>query len=436
MDSYDSFFWSVVFFLSGALLSSLGAKTEILVIFLILCLGSLAFSIALKNKSYLHAIPLFAFLLIGAIFYTSSQITFEKSSNFPFDKEIRLTGQVITNPEITNLQQFKLRLEKSYSGTILVNALPAPKIEYGDIVEIKGKIQIVEGGYYLKEKVHGRISYPKNIKIIEKGKTSLKKYLFSIREKILKSFQKVLSYEEAGLLGGLTLGSTEYFSKELKESMRKSGTLHIVALSGYNISIILVGLSGYLTLFFRKKTALIIALFITLIFILMTGAEPSIVRAGIMGAIAAIAPLIGRIYEPRNIIAFSGLVMTFQNPNVLAFDIGFQLSFLALISIIYIKPVIQKIIRNPEPGLILENLLLTVSAQITVAPLLLFYFGNISLIAVLSNLLILPIIPYTMVLGFITASLGLISYKLSLLSALPALILLRVEIAIIKLFGS
>jgi competence protein ComEC len=170
----------------------------------------------------------------------------------------------------------------------------------------------------------------------------------------------------------------------------------------------------------------------------MTGFEFTAVRAAIMGAAVLLAKLIGRIYDPRNIIVLAALVINLFNPKVLVFDLGFQLSFLAVLGLIYLLPALRKLLKFKEgPGFLAwrENFLMTLSAQLATAPLLMINFGNFSPGALIANILILLAIPLTMILGFLIGFFYFLSYYLALILGWLAALLLNYEIFVIELFA-
>ena len=168
----------------------------------------------------------------------------------------------------------------------------------------------------------------------------------------------------------------------------------------------------------------------------MTGAEASVVRAAIIGVLIMIADQAGRQYYFRNALALAAFLMVLFNPKVLVFDLGFQLSFLAIIGIAYLRPLLKKWLRmKEEPGILnwRDNFLTTTSAQIAVLPLILSRFGYFSPISILANVLILEFIPPTMFLGFLTAALSVVSFHLSLLSGWIAQVFLGYILWVIDL---
>ena len=142
----------------------------------------------------------------------------------------------------------------------------------------------------------------------------------------------------------------------------------------------------------------------------------------------------------RNAIIIAAFIMVLWNPKILRFDVGFQLSFLALIGISYLMPAIKNFlgIENLNESILSwkENFLTTLSAQLAVAPILIAYFGNFSLVSIIANVLILGLMPFTMACGFILALIGLVSYQISQIFAWFVSVFLFYEISAIKIFGN
>jgi len=147
--------------------------------------------------------------------------------------------------------------------------------------------------------------------------------------------------------------------------------------------------------------------------VILAGASSSVVRAGIMGSLGLIALNIGRLYAITNALAFTAVVMVFVNPLVLHFDVGFQLSFLALMGLVYLTPMLEPYFER-IPKTINKYLIPTIAAQIFTLPILLLNFDRLSLVAPLANLLILPVIPLAMLFGFLTGIVGMIFAPLAM----------------------
>jgi competence protein ComEC len=209
---------------------------------------------------------------------------------------------------------------------------------------------------------------------------------------------------------------------------------HIVAVSGYNVTIVaeyLILLGIFLGLW--RKQAFWFAILGIAIFVFMVGLPSSAVRAGVMGSVLLWGMKNGRLGNSQNAIVFAAAVMLLINPLLLRWDIGFQLSFLATLGIIYFYPVLENyLIKKQKVGGLREIIFLTLSAQIFVLPIILFNFEKLSLISPLANLLVLPIIPITMLLGFLATLCQFFLPFLAQILSWPVFILLKYEVGTIS----
>ena len=252
------------------------------------------------------------------------------------------------------------------------------------------------------------------------------------------NISQVIPQPEGALANGLIFGGSADLSEKLKDNFSRTGMTHIVAVSGYNVTIIaeyLIALGIFLGLW-RKKAFWFAIVGISL-FVFMVGAPSSAVRAGVMGGVLLWAMKNGRLANSTNAILLAGSVMLFLNPLLLRWDIGFQLSFLATMGIIWLAPFFEQYISEKYNWLDWQGtILLTLSAQIFVTPIIMFNFNKLSIISLLANLLILPIIPLSMLLVFVTAIAGVFSYYLSLPFAWVAYLPLKYEVWIVNILGN
>ncbi len=209
------------------------------------------------------------------------------------------------------------------------------------------------------------------------------------------------------------------------EALRRTGTLHVVALSGMNITI-LVALIGKLTLFWGRKKSILITLLSIFVFISFVGPSASVVRAGIMGSLTLIAVYFGRRdWSLLSLVLAAGIMLIFF-ANWLT-DVGFQLSFLATLGIILFasKPESQKArgIKEEVFKKTKEDLQTTLAAQVFTLPVILFHFKQLSLVAPVTNVLVLWIVQPIMVLGFVLSLVSLVfsplAYPLAWIIWLP-----------------
>jgi len=336
-------------------------------------------------------------------------------------------------------------------GNILVVAQKYPQYQYGDRLEITGKLKTPSSGedfdyksYLAKDDIFSIVYFPE-IKLAaqEQGNWLMAKLLF-VKNKFENSINQILAEPQAAYLAGLLLGEKRGLPPDIMDALARTGTTHIIALSGFNITIIALALMNLFNFFMvHRRWSFGLSVLVVILFVLMTGAAASVVRAAVMGILMLLAKQVGRLYSIRNALIFAGAIMVYLNPRVLVWDLGFQLSFAATLGLIYISPILQDwfISEKEEEGGnkkilgLKEILIATLAAQIAVLPLLVINFGQLSLIAPLANILVLPFIPLTMLAGFVAALGGLIFLPLGKILGWVAWLFLSYEIKIIELLA-
>lgn len=298
---------------------------------------------------------------------------------------------------------------------VLVNTDLYSPVQYGDQIKLVGEFKkpgvIVDedsgrefdyGRYLSKDDIYYTSSFA-DIEIVSSEHGNwLKRILFKIKHSFIEHSKKILAEPYASLLMGLIVSGREALPKDILEEFRRAGVIHIVVLSGFNITLI----AEFLRKIFRSNYA---ALFGIILFVIMTGAGASIVRAAIMAGVALGAKFFGRKYSASRALVGAGFLMLLENPKILVFDPSFQLSFLATLGLIYfMSPVDSKLtwIKYPK---IREILAQTFATQFAVLPLLIYMMGDVSLVSIPANLLILVTIPYTMLVGFLATLAAYIS---------------------------
>jgi len=185
-----------------------------------------------------------------------------------------------------------------------------------------------------------------------------------------------------------------------------------------------------------RRQAFYFVLILLFIYIIMIGAPASAIRAGLMAGLLMLAQQIGRLRDASRGLVFAAVAMLAINPLLLKIDVGFQLSFIASLSIIYLKPIFdRKLEKLPEFLNLKDILTLTLAAQIGVLPILIFHFGQVSLISPIANLLIVPFLPFLMLSGLIISISGFISSLLSRLIAFPIYLLLNYIIKSVEILS-
>lgn len=433
------FFYSFLAFIFGVFLSSICAP-PFLSIIIGLIIEVVVFLLFFEFKKisffFLLIIP---FVIMGFCYSSFYDAIIQKKSEGLFIRNY-FSGEVGSFPK----ESFKSKtfiLKEDCGAKIFVITDVFSNISYGDRIIINGDIEpITEKNKYLKKDNISGVLYLPQIEFISKIEGfSLKKHLFDFRNYFASVFERVFNRDEASLALGLLLGQqSANFSDELKEDMKRSGTTHLVALSGYNIAILVSSFYLLFGFIFRRRWNFIFSLSIIFVFVVMTGAEASVVRAAIMGLLVIVAQNLSRIYSFKNAVVFAAFFMILLNPNILLFDLGFILSFLALFGINYLSPTISSFFVIPDNfwGFLEKTFFDTFSAQLFVLPILALYFGSVSFAGLFSNVILLPLVPYSMLLVFLVGFLGLFSFFLAQVFSFFAYLLIYFEVMVIKIFSS
>jgi len=349
-------------------------------------------------------------------------------------------GIVAGEPEQReNTTRFVLRTDNGEK--ILVNTDLYSPVQYGDRVEVNGKLQepgIIDpstssgqatgrpfdyGKFLAKDDIYHVLNFAE-VDVLSSGHGNLiKDRLFKVKKSFVSKIKEILSEPYSSLLSGLIISGREAMPKDILEEFRRAGVIHIVVLSGYNITIIAEFMRRIFQNFFlitRIRAAPRLAATASIIgvisFVLMTGAEATVVRAAIMVLTVIVAKMFGRNYSASRALLVTGFVMLLENPKILVFDPSFQLSFLATLALIYVVPIIDRYLKVvPEKWGLRMIVATTLATQLTVLPLLVYSMGDFSLVSLPANILVLLVIPLTMLVGFIAT---LIAYVSSIL-ALP-----------------
>jgi competence protein ComEC len=429
-------------------------------LFIILISAIIILIVNYKNKPFV--IFSFAILFfISGIYLTNLKL--EKINNL-VENGKNISGNFIVSkePEISGKMQRVIVKNGDYK--ILITAPAYPEYSYGNEIKLSCALKIPrsfipQGGtqddvfdwrmYLAKDNILYECDKPK-IELINSNKgNKIYRFILKIKNKLNENISKMIPAPESGLMIGLILGGDDKLSKDVQNIFSATGMTHIVAVSGYNVTIVaeyLMLLGIFLGLWRRQAFWFAVAGII--LFIAMTGFPSSAVRAGVMGILLIWAMKNGRLANSQNAIIFAAAVMLLINPFLLRWDIGFQLSFLATLGIIYVYPIFEgyfaRIVETRHclvstGGFIhtlLEILFLTLSAQIFVLPVILFNFQKLSLISPLANLLILPIIPITMLLGFVAVIASFVFYPLGQIFSWLAYLPLKYETTVINYLAS
>ena len=254
--------------------------------------------------------------------------------------------------------------------------------------------------------------------------------------KIISIHQQTLPKDYANLLGSIIFGlKASPISPELKDDYKKAGVIHILVASGQQVAI-LIGVCLAVRRFFKIPILLTVILIsiLNLIFVFMTGAGPSIIRAAIMGELTLLGLLFERERDFYTSLAMAALLILIWDPLTL-FDIGFQLTFTATWSLVYLAPLIEDSLKKFIPQIIASPLAVAIAPVSVTTPISVYYFNQLSLIAVFSNLLVVPLAEILTVLGFLSTVLGLIFLPLAEIINGTNFLLLKCLNSIVEFFS-
>jgi len=348
-------------------------------------------------------------------------------------QQVTFEGMVAREPDAREKSiQLHIRTQDA-SDLILVSVDRYSEVSYGDMVVVSGKLDrpeefVTDLGRtflypeYLKAKgIQFRISFAQ-VEVLERGGGNpVVASLLSFKDAFVTKLGTVLSEPQSGLGVGLLLGVKRALGEELEEAFRKTGIIHIVVLSGYNVMLVVAFVLFILGTFLPFTARAVFGIVAIILFALLVGLSPTVVRASIMAVLVLLAPLLGRQYNLMRALIVAGCGMVLINPYILLYDVGFQLSFLATLGLILVAPQFElMLMRAPNTLKVREFFIATLATQVAVSPLLLYQIGELSLIALVVNVLVLPMVGVAMLLTFITGMLAFVSMPLASIVAVPA----------------
>ena len=452
-------FYLCISFVVGIFISSI-VKIPQIFLWGFLFLGMLVIIVSLFfKKDFLIIVGFcFLFLLLGVIRLQISEfnIANDKLSKFNGAGTLTLQGEILSEPDVRdNFQKLRIKIADSI---ILATTGRYPEYNYLDKVKITGKLEAPAKyddfnykNYLMKDGIYSVINFPKIELVSKERQYNVFSYLYEkvlfLKQKLRESIRKNFSPPQSSILEGTILGDNGVMSQDLKNKLNITGLRHIIAVSGTHVVILSSIIMSLLLAFgFWRGQAFYLAVIFICLYIILTGLPASGIRAGIMGGIYLLAQKLGKQSAISRIIILACSLMLLFNPLLLFYDVGFQLSFLAVFGIIYFEPLIRnffKFLIKKFSGLNIkekhENSLslisVTLAAQIFTLPIIVFNFGNISWVSPIANILVLPIIYYLMLFGFLASLAGIFSNILGWLLSIPCYILLNYFIWVIDFFS-
>ena len=323
------------------------------------------------------------FLLLVVLRYFSSRPVYNVGDT------LRVSGKVTTEPTSYDFSQRVSLLGLSF---YLPNF---PEVGYGDVIVVEGKVAKDKSGKRLI------LDNPKLVSL----KTSEGK-LISFRRKVIAFYRRSLPEPHSSLVAGVALGSKSNIPEVFWNSLKKSGTAHVVVASGTNVTLVAGFAMGIILLFFRRRVAVVASIAVIWLYAVMAGFDAPIVRAAVMGSLLFVSQIFGRMATGLRILVISALTMLVVRPDWLG-DLGFWMSFTATASLMLFGKTFDRLFRK-VPSLLREGLSTSFAAQIGVAPILYYAFGYVSIWSPFVNMLVLWVIPYITVVGIAAGLVGVV----------------------------
>ncbi|MBN2115518.1 MAG: ComEC/Rec2 family competence protein [Anaerolineales bacterium] len=463
--------WFSLAFLTGIALAKVLALhilvwITLVVISIFLVILSQLLTPRLPDSFPLHP---FAFILLcafclGGMRYQMSVPRFDAFHiAFYNDREydLLITGTLIEPPDYRD-NYTNLRLDVSavdtgdgdlpVGGLLLARVSDNQVFHYGNIIRLRGKLKTPPENeefsyrdYLAAQRIHAYMSSAEVTVLPGRGGNLISAALYGFKEKSLENIYRLFPDPESSLLAGILLGVDTGLTRELQQAFKNTGTAHIIAISGFNISIIAALFVTFFSKFLGPRRGAFLAVIGIAFYTVLVGGDAAVVRAAIMGTLALFARQIGRRQAALNTLLAVALLMCLVNPLYI-WDVGFQLSFFATLGLIlYAEPFSQfanRIIAKYFPAsaaekftsLLSEFVLLTFAAQLTTIPIMAYHFKRISLVSFIANPFILPAQPAVMILGGLAVLLSLVWFPLGQLAGWVAWPFVVYTIRLVELF--
>jgi len=468
--------WFSLAFLGGIVLGKAVSLSLWIWVVLVLAFIFLAIIARLFHLSTFHYIlhP-FSFILFTAIFLGAVRFQFSVPKFDAFhiasyndrDYDLLITGYLAEPPDYrdsyTNLRVRVTAVDTGdgdlpITDSLLQKSLLLARVsnnqtyEFGEVVRLRGKLKTPPENeefsyrdYLAAKNIH---SYMTNAEVTvlpgNKG-NPIFRALYAFKQKSYDNIYRLFPDPESSLLAGILLGVDTGLTQELQQAFKNTGTAHIIAISGFNISIIAGIFFALFSRFLGDRRGTAVAIFGIFLYTFIVGADAAVVRAAVMGSLALLARQLGRRQTALNTLLAVAMLMCIWNP-LYVWDVGFQLSFFATLGLIlYGTPFSEfanRIITKYFPSstgekaaeLFSEFVLLTLAAQLTTIPIMAYHFQRISLVSFIANPFILPPQPAVMIIGGLAVLLSLILFPLGQIVAWIAWPFIVYTIRVVELF--
>lgn len=355
------------------------------------------------------------------------------------DKGMRIQVEVLKNGSSTFSNSETILA--SYEG--YENFVYGDKVKVGGALELPQKFETFAGGrefdypmYLAKDGIYTVIQKAKIEKVGSGEGNFLLGKLYALKRAFISKMGSVLNAGDTALMSGILLGAQDAIPQKTKEDFQKSGLTHILVLSGYNITVVGEAVSRVANVWLSKFVSLGFGGVAIILFAFLSGGGASTIRSTIMALIAIIGKILGREYDVFRVLVLVAFAMVAWNPYTLLYDPSFHLSFLATAGMILLSKRLEIKMVWIRFAMLREIIATTLAVQIFVTPYFLWSMGSVSIISLVSNILVLPTVPATMLFGFLTSVLDFFSTYLALVPGFISHLLLLYITAMAHFFAS
>lgn len=406
---------------------------------------------SLSSLSPSRTVLLFCLAYIVSVFVFSTMWDKDAPNAFSeaYGQKAIFEGRVVKDPDVREKNvQLVVRPQGIHRESVLITTERFSEYNYGDVMRVTGTVdkppsfEDFDYAKYLEVKgIYAVMNYPE-IEIVKRGEypsvfSLAYSKIVAVKHRLREVLFSHLSPPESIILGAMVLGDQSRLTQEMKDSLNKTGLRHIIAISGQHVVILAAMLMSFLLgVGLWRKQAILLSVILIALFIILSGAEASAVRAGIMGSILFLGQYMGRSRDSLRLLVFAATLMLTQNPLLLLYDVGFQLSCLAVFGIIvsfsFFKKVLEKV---PEAFGIKDMIAMNFAAQVFTLPILIYNFGYVSVVGILTNVLVLPVIPVLIGVGFLFLLAGAVFSFLGTILSFPVFFLLAYFNFVMEFFG-
>jgi len=356
---------------------------------------------------------------------------------------VEVAGTVVRDPVLKDSSQQIILRPDGIEGNIMVLARRYPEYVYGDKIRFIARLEAPQNfsdfdykNYLAKDGIYAMARWPEIEPVSENNGNPIYAELLRIKHQLKRGAGESLPAPQNSLLIAILLGDQSGLGEELKEKLNVSGLRHLSAVSGAHVAIMAQVIVPFLiALGWWRQKALWATIVFVWLFVAMIGLPASAVRAAVMGSLAMFAKIIGRPGDTLRIIAIAGAAMVWQNPLILRFDVGFQLSFLAVLGMVFFARPVEKKIGFVRPKFARQALSVALAAQIFTLPLVVYNFGYVSSYGLLANVLVEPLVSFITIYGFVLAICGAISPVLGWILFFPIWLALSYLLAVNDFFA-